>query len=80
MDIQGGVALEISTNKIGKAFKVLIDRVEGEYFVGRTEYDSPEVDNEVLIEKLKSDLTIGEFYNIKIKSSDYFDLFGDLVI
>lgn len=80
MDIQQEISLEINTNKIGKTFKVLIDRVEGEYFVGRTEYDSPEVDNEVLIEKLKSDLTIGEFYNIKIKSSDYFDLFGDLVI
>ena len=81
MDIQQEISLENNSNKIGQSLKVLIDRVEGDYYVGRTEYDSPEVDNEVLIEKKnKADIRVGEFYNIKIISADYFDLFGELVI
>jgi ribosomal protein S12 methylthiotransferase len=78
MEIQQGISLELNTLKIGKVYKVLIDRVEGEYFVGRTEFDSPEVDNEILI-KCTSKLKIGEFCSAKITEADAFDLYADLV-
>ena len=76
MEIQEKISFELNTEKIGKIFKVLIDRVEGEYFVGRTEFDSPEIDNEVLIPVTEKGVKIGQFSNIKITSSDSFDLFG----
>jgi ribosomal protein S12 methylthiotransferase len=60
---------------VGETMKVIIDREEEDYFIGRTEFDSPEVDGEVLIEKTQS-LTIGEFYNVKILSALPFDLMG----
>ena len=56
---------------------MLIDRVEGDYFIGRTEFDSPEIDNEVLIKGVEK-LKIGEFYNVKITEADSFDLFGSI--
>jgi len=77
MEIQQGISLELNQLKIGKSFKVLIDRIEGEFFVGRTEFDSPEVDNEVLINS-SSKLKIGEFYNVKISEADAFDLYGEI--
>jgi len=80
MDIQQEISLDLNTNKIGEIHKVLIDRVEGGYYIGRTEYDSPEVDNEVLLEIPDTDVKIGEFYKIKIISADYFDIYGELVI
>ncbi|HET6244836.1 MAG: 30S ribosomal protein S12 methylthiotransferase RimO [Bacteroidetes bacterium] len=77
MEVQQNISLELNKAKIGKTFKVLIDRKEGEYFVGRTEFDSPEVDNEVLV-SVKEDeyLRIGDFANIKITSAEDYDLFG----
>ena len=59
-----------------KKFKVIIDRKEGTYFIGRTEFDSPEVDNEVLIDAKEYSLRIGEFYDIQIERAEDFDLFG----
>ena len=76
MYIQQGISAEINQSKIGKTFKVIIDRVEEEYFVGRTEYDSPEVDPEVLIPINTQGPKIGEFYNSKIIDATDFDLFG----
>lgn len=76
MEIQEKISFELNTEKIGKTFKVLIDRVEGDYFVGRTEFDSPEIDNEVLIPITEKGVKIGQFSDIKITSSDSFDLFG----
>jgi len=76
MDIQQEISLQLNNEKVGKIFKVLIDREEGDFFVGRTEFDSPEVDNEVLIEKDDS-LKIGEFATIKINNAEFFDLFGE---
>ena len=75
MDIQQGISAEKNRSMTGKTLKVIIDRREGSYFVGRTEYDSPEIDQEVLI---PSDygLVIGDFYNIRISGSEEFDLFG----
>jgi ribosomal protein S12 methylthiotransferase len=75
MDIQQSISAKLNKAKIGKVYKVIIDRSEGEYFVGRTEYDSPEVDQEVLI-STEYQLNIGNFYNIQITNSSEFDLFG----
>lgn len=79
MEIQRGISAELSAGKIGQRMKVIIDRLEGDYYVGRTEFDSPEVDPEVLIEKQGANLTIGQFYDVEIVDSDDFDLFGRLV-
>ncbi|MCY7409246.1 MAG: 30S ribosomal protein S12 methylthiotransferase RimO [Chitinophagales bacterium] len=79
MAIQQEISAELNQQKIGKTFRVLIDRKEGNYFVGRTESDSPEVDNEVLIEAEKSYLRIGDFAYVKIISAEAFDLIGELV-
>ena len=75
MSTQEEIATELNAAKVGKTFKVLIDRYEDEYYIGRTEYDSPEVDQEVLISK-ETELTVGNFYPIEITSADTFDLYG----
>ena len=77
MDLQAGISLEINQNKIGKVFKTIVDRKEGDYYIGRTEFDSPEVDNEVIIrsEQFKT----GNFYNVKITAAEEFDLIGKKV-
>ena len=75
--LQEGVSLELNQKKIGKTFKVLIDRKEGEYYVGRTEFDSPEVDNEVLI-SIEEKIKIGNFYQVKITDAVEFDLYGEI--
>ncbi|MBN2683013.1 MAG: 30S ribosomal protein S12 methylthiotransferase RimO [Bacteroidales bacterium] len=75
MDLQQNISESLNINKIGKSLKVLIDRKESDYFVGRTEFDSPEVDNEVIIEN-SDKLKIGKFYNIKITGAQPFDLEG----
>ena len=77
MRIQEQIAHEINESKIGKIFKVIIDREEPDFYIGRTEYDSPEVDPEVLIEKEK-ELEIGKFYQVKITASQSYDLQGVL--
>ena len=75
MTIQEGISNKLNKEKIGNEYKVIIDRQEGEYFVGRTEFDSPEVDQEVLIKPAKGLMT-GEFHNILITGYDNFDLYG----
>lgn len=79
MSIQQDIAAELSAEKIGKQLKVIIDRIEGEYYIGRTEFDSPEVDPEVLISRENIQLSIGDFYHVLITDSDEFDLFGTIV-
>ena len=76
MDLQQQVSAELSARKVGQVFKVIIDRAEGEYYVGRTEFDSPEVDPEVLVPVSEGDLAVGEFYDVKITDADDFDLYG----
>ncbi len=78
MDIQQQISYEINQSKIGKTFDVIIDKETDGHYVGRTEFDSPEVDNEVLIEK-DNELKIGEIYSVKITSAEDFDLYGELV-
>ena len=75
MSVQQSVSEELNNSRIGRVYKVIIDRREGDYYIGRTEYDSPEVDNEVLISSIYS-LIPGEFYDILITGSADFDLFG----
>ncbi|MEN9443160.1 MAG: hypothetical protein RIS47_50 [Bacteroidota bacterium] len=79
LSIQRDISLELNQERVGKIFKVMIDRQEGAYYVGRTEYDSPEVDNEVLIESREDELEIGEFYDVKVTLAEEFDLYGELV-
>ena len=77
MDIQAEIATEINESKIGSTMRVIIDREEDEYYVGRTEYDSPEVDQEVLIKKSRK-LDKGEFYDVRITEAQYFDLIAEI--
>ena len=76
MELQSGISWELNQQHIGKTYRCLIDRKEGNYFVGRTEYDSPEVDNEVLIDAREHFLRIGSFVDIEIVSASDFDLQG----
>lgn len=80
MEVQSQISWELNQEKIGKTFKCVIDRKEGPYFVGRTEFDSPDVDNEVLIDASKHYLKTGEFVNIKITDAAEFDLYGEPVV
>ncbi len=78
MEIQQGISAELSQLKIGKTFKVIIDRKEGDYYIGRTEFDSPEVDPEVLIKDEGQQLEIGSFYQAKVYDADDFDLYATI--
>lgn len=78
MAIQEQIASELSAAKIGQTFKTIIDRAEGDYYVGRTEFDSPEVDPDVLIKK-NQELEIGQFYKVEVTAADDFDLYGKVI-
>ncbi len=78
MEIQQNISLEINAERVGKVEKVLIDRLEGEYYVGRSQYDSPEVDDEILIPANQA-LRIGVFYLVRITQADYFDCYGEVL-
>jgi ribosomal protein S12 methylthiotransferase len=79
MSIQEQISNELNQKKVGQTFKVLFDRKEGGYFIGRTEFDSPEVDNEVLVPAKGAYVRVGDFANVKITSAEEFDLYGELV-
>ena len=79
MAIQQGISAELSQTKIGQEMKVIIDRKEGEYYIGRTQFDSPEVDPEVLIKADGKRLFSGRFYNVRITNADDFDLYGEVI-
>ena len=76
MELQQVISAEIEAEKVGKLLKVVIDRKEGDYYVGRTEFCSPDVDPEVLIKASDRKLRSGCFYNVRITSSEEFDLYG----
>ncbi|MBR5149453.1 MAG: 30S ribosomal protein S12 methylthiotransferase RimO [Bacteroidaceae bacterium] len=76
MRVQQRIAEEVSAASIGKTMQVVIDREEGEYYIGRTQYDSPEVDPEVLIRKADNEVEIGQYYMVEITGADEFDLYG----
>jgi ribosomal protein S12 methylthiotransferase len=77
MELQSGISYDLNQKKIGQTFKVLFDKTEGDYTIGRTEYDSPEVDNEVIIKGADKNL-IGQFREVKIISADHYDLVGEI--
>jgi ribosomal protein S12 methylthiotransferase len=78
MAIQEGISLTLNQARVGEVMKVLVDRIEGDYYIARTEYDSPEVDNEVLIPLQGCDIIPGSFCNVKITRAESFDLFAEL--
>jgi ribosomal protein S12 methylthiotransferase len=78
MDLQEGISYQLNQKKIDKTFKVMFDRKEGGYFIGRTEFDSPEVDNEVLVDAKDTFIRVGDFENIKINEATEFDLYGEV--
>lgn len=80
MRIQQHISAELEAEKVGKTFQVVIDRQEGDYYVGRTEFCSPEVDPEVLIPVAERQLTVGNFYDVLITDSEEFDLYGTTII
>lgn len=79
MDIQQAISAELSAAKIGQQMKVIVDRIEGDYYIGRTEFDSPEVDPEVLIKCTDGELNFGNYYQVEIVDSDDFDLFAKVI-
>ena len=79
MRIQQHISAELEAEKVGKTLKVIIDRREGDYYVGRTEFCSPEVDPEVLIPGAEKELTVGAFYDVRITDSEEFDLYGSTI-
>lgn len=78
MEIQSHISWELNQQKIGQEFSVIIDRKEGGYYVGRTEFDSPDVDNEVLINAEEGYLRTGEFFTVKITGAEDFDLYAEV--
>ena len=79
MAIQQNISLETNEKRVGTVEKVLIDRIEGDYYIGRTQYDSPEVDDEILISVDSAELNVGDFVNVKLVKADYFDLYGEVL-
>jgi len=76
MDLQTNISWDLNQKKIGKTFKVLFDRKEGNYFIGRSEFDSPDVDNEILVKADNTYIRIGDFARVKVEKTDHFDLYG----
>tara|TARA_B100001287_G_scaffold185898_1_gene156869 strand:- start:343 stop:1671 length:1329 start_codon:yes stop_codon:yes gene_type:complete len=79
MDLQSGISYDLNQNRVGKELKVLFDKTEGGYFVGRTEFDSPEVDNEVLVSTKDQYVRLGDFTRVRIEKADHYDLYGSLL-
>ncbi len=78
MELQSGISYDLNQQKVGQTFRVLFDRAEGAYFIGRTEFDSPEVDNEVLVKKEDTFVRLGDFAMVEITSADHYDLYGKI--
>ena len=79
MEVQSDISYQLNQKKVGKTIRVLFDRKEGEYFIGRSEFDSPDVDNEVLVKAKDTYIRMGDFANVKITHADHYDLYGELV-
>jgi len=80
MEIQKDISLEINESFVGKKLKVLVEAVEGDFYVGRSYRDAPEVDGEILIRKKNNKIKVGKFYDVEINDYDEYDLFGDILL
>ena len=80
MEVQSQISWELNQQKVGKTFKCLFDRKDGEFFYGRTEFDSPDVDNDVIVDATKHYIKLGEFIDIKINEAGDYDLQGEPVV
>ena len=80
MLLQEGISAELCAEKVGNSYKVVIDRKEGDYYIGRTEHDSPEVDCEVLIHKSEGNIQVGNFYKAEITDATEYDLYAKLLL
>ena len=78
MELQSGISYEINQQKVGQTLKVLFDKKEADYLIGRSEFDSPEVDNEVVVRDGSEEL-IGKFAQVKIDRADHYDLYGSII-
>ena len=79
MEIQGQISFDLNQDKVGKVFKCIFDRKEGDYFIGRTEFDSPDVDNNIIVNATENYIQIGQFIDIRITEATDFDLYGEPV-
>ena len=79
MALQEEISAELNAQKVGQRLKIVVDRREGDFFIGRTEFDSPEVDGEVLLRADTNDATIGRFYQAEIIGADDYDLYGQII-
>ena len=79
MAVQQEISAEIQAAEVGKTYRVIVDRKEGDYYVGRTQFSSPEVDPEVLVAVGEKPLRVGRFYQVRITGAEEFDLYGELV-
>jgi ribosomal protein S12 methylthiotransferase len=79
MELQQNISFTLNKAKEGKVLKTIIDKKEGDYYIGRTEFDSPEVDQEVLIKTEHNDLTVGDFYDVRISKADFYDVYGEVI-
>ena len=79
MELQSGISHELNFARVGCIEKVVIDSLQGDYYVARSQYDSPEVDTEILIEAERGELTCGEFYTVRITGAEEYDLYGEVV-
>ena len=79
MELQSGISYELNQEKVGNTYKVLFDKVEGDFYVGRTEFDSPDVDNEVLVRKDEFHVRLGDFAMVEITQADHYDLYGKVI-
>src|SRR5690606_38835688 len=79
METQQGISYEINQTNIGQAFKVVVDRLDGDYFSGRTACDSPEVDNEVILDAKTDYVRIGDFVKVEVERAEDFDLYGKVI-
>ena len=79
MALQNGISAQLNNSKIGQKMKVIIDRKENDSYIGRTEFDSPEVDQEVIIDAANGELAIGDFYQVTITGSEDYDLYGEVI-
>jgi len=80
MELQQQISAELNQSRVGQILQIIIDRTDGEFYVGRSRYDSPEVDQEILVPVASGKVNPGEFHQVRITKADDYDLFADLIL